>query len=122
MEWVSRRDCHELCAWWERNESDDYTDDELIMKRPPSGYFHAKEMTSETYDNGIVGGSFMYDRATVLIRTPDDVSGLKNNCLVKYQDDKWIVVSVQRKNIRNGMTEFAPERNVPHFFYIQLRR
>ena len=137
MEWVSRRDCHELCKWWSRNENDILNvpsdvpinadeqvipDDALIMKRPPNGTFWAKELTSEVYDNGTIGDSFMFDRSTVTIRTPDNVIGLKNNCIVEYQGEKWFVVSVQRKNIRNGMTEFAPENSVPHFFYIQLRR
>jgi len=168
-EWVSRRDYHEKCKWWSRDESfikanpynntftykigdlveynglvyqcvvnidipevfhenkwlsfdDANSSDELVMKRQPSGYFCAKEYSPEYYDNSVVGGAFMVDRATITIRTPDDVEGLKNNCIVEYQDDKWIVVSVQRKNVRNGMTEFAREKNVPHFFIIQMRR
>lgn len=125
-EWVSRRDCHEFCKWWVRNEGDEYTPDELIMKRPPSGTFYAKEFSPEYYDNNVVGGSFMFDRTTITIRTPDDVSTLqkqvKNNCIIEYQGEKWIAVSVQRKNIRNGMTEFTSERNVPHFFIIQMRK
>ena len=119
--WVSRRDCHEKCMWWERDESVE-GNDELIMQRAPSGTFMAKEIAPEYYDNGVVGGSFMYDRATTTIRTPDNVEGLKNNCIVKYRDEKWFVVSVQRKNIRNNMTEFAPENFVPHYYIIQLRR
>lgn len=169
MEWVSKRDYHEECIWWQRDEEEiqaleynqNYTykvgdvvsyqeilyqckvninmpeafspnkwikvadtgeDDELIMQRQPSGYFMAKEISAETYDSGIIGGAFRHDRSTVTIRTPENVIGLKNDCLVKYQDDVWRVVSVQRRNIRNGMTEFAIEDEVPHFFYIQLRR
>jgi hypothetical protein len=64
----------------------------------------------------------MSDRTTVTIRTPDDVTGIKNNCIVLYEGFAWRVVSVQRKNIRNGMTEFAEENDVPHFYYLQLRR
>lgn len=121
MNWVSRRDCHEFCSWWARNEGDEYTDDELIMKREPSGTFYAKEYSPEYYDNNMHAGAFMSDRTTVTIRTPDDITGIKQNCIVKYQGKKWIVVSVQRKNVRNGMTEFALEDDVPHFYYLQLR-
>ena len=123
MLWASRRDCHEECTWWSRNEEvGEEVNDELIMKRQPSGTFYAKEYSPEYYDGNNFAGSFRVDRTTVTLRTPDDISGIKNDDIVKYQGVKWIVTSVQRKNVRNGMTEFTYEDNVPHFYYIQLRR
>ena len=126
MFWESNRDCHEFCKWWGRDESEVNTDDELIMQREPNGTFWAKEYTPEFFDSNVTGGTFRHDRTTTTIRTPTNMEPMrkyiKNDCIVEYQHEKWIVVSAQRKNIRNGMTEFAEEDDVPHYWYISLRR
>lgn len=118
----SRTNCHELCKWWTRNESTDYEPDELIMQRIPSGTFMAKEVSPEQGQNVIVGGAFMVDKSSVTIKSPDDLSGIKENDLVLYQGEKWIVLSVQKTKARVQNTMFASDKNCSHFWYLELRK
>lgn len=119
---MSRRDCFEQCQWWERNEDNQYMDDELIMKNPSSGYFWAKEVTPENVRTNIIGGNFMFDQNTVAIRSPDNLGALKNNDIVLYQGEKWIVIDVQKKHFRERNLEFSTDGNSSHFWYVNLRR
>ncbi len=118
----STRGYNEYCHWWTRNEDDDFESNELIYKRIPSGSFWAKEEAPEQLRNNIISGSFMFDSAHTMIKTPDNVMSLKNNDLVKYQGELWIVVSVQKSKAKIANTMFAADRNCSHFWYIELRK
>lgn len=122
----SRRNCHERCLWWVRNESDDYESDELVYKRIPDGMFYAKEVSAETTDNNIIGGVAMIDRSNVTIESADDLMDIqryvlnKINVMVKYQDDFWRVESMQRRKSKIQNSEFANSNNVSHYWYLNL--
>lgn len=118
----SRRNYNEPCRWWTRREEDGYDSDEIIMQRVPSGKFDAKEVTAEQNQHNIIGDTFMVDRTSVTIKTPDDVYGLKDNDLVEYQGEKWLVQSVQKGKFRSQSTLFATDKNCSHFWYIELRK
>lgn len=118
----SRRDYHCLCRWWERDERDEFTSDELILKRIPSGAFWAKEISPEQMRNDIVGGVFNFDSSHVTVKTPDNCEKMKENDLVLYQNEYWIVVSVQKSKVKRGNTMFASDKFCSHFWYIELRK
>lgn len=118
----SRNTYNEPCKWWSRNEADENHSDTLIMSRTPSGIFNAKEVNPETKQNTIVGNTFMFDKTSVTIKTPDNVIGIKNNDLVLYQGEKWIVVDAQKRLSRNQHTYFAKDSHCSHFWYIELRK
>ena len=118
----SRRNYNEPCKWWSRNESEDNSSDELIMKRIPTGTFMAKEITAENFQNTQIGNTFMFDRTNITIQTPDDVYGIKNNDLVLYQDEKWIVINVSKRKARMQQSQFASDRYCSHYWYIELRK
>lgn len=118
----SRNTYNEPCKWWSRDEADENASDKLIMSRVPSGIFNAKEVNPETKQNTIVGNTFMFDKTTVTIKTPDNVIGIKNNDLVLYQGEKWIVVDAQKRLSRNQHTYFAKDSHCSHFWYIELRK
>ena len=118
----SRNTYNETCKWWGRNEDDEYTSDELVMKRVPSGTFQAKEINPESKQNRIIGNSFMFDRTNITIKSPDDLGNIKNNDLVLFRGEKWIVVSVQRTKARAQRTFFALDKNISHYWYIELRK
>lgn len=118
----SRRTYNEPCKYWTRNESDEHTSDELIMNRVPSGTFMAKEITAENIQNTQIGNTFMFDRSNITIMTPDNVYGIKNNDLVMFQGEKWIVVDVQKRKAHMQQSQFASDRHCSHFFYIELRK
>lgn len=118
----SRNTYNEPCKWWSRLETDKNESDEIIMSRLVSGTFCAKEVNPESKQNTIVGGAFMFDKTTATIKTPDDVTGIKNNDLVLYQGEKWIVVSAQRKVARNQQTYFVQNKHCSNYWYIELRK
>ena len=123
----SRRDYNHLCRWWVRDERDQFTSDELVYKRTPSGGFWAKEVSPEQLRNNVIGGTFMFDSSHVTIKSPDNLFALqeetaKNECLVEYDGELWIVVSIQKSKHKRGNTMFASDKNCSHFWYIELRK
>lgn len=118
----SRRTYNELCHWWSRNESDEYEDDELIMKQHPTGSFYAKEVSSEATHDVAVGGVFMFDKTTITLKSPDNLFGMKGNDLIEYQGEKWMVVNVQKKKTRISNSEFANDKDCSHMWYLEIRK
>ena len=119
----SRRDCNEFCRWWSRTDDEvRKQDNELVMKRIPSGTFWAKEISPEEYKKNIVAGDFIFDSSHTTIRSPDDCFGLKQDDLVEYQGETWIVVTVQKGKAKLSNTFFATDRNCSHYWYIELRK
>lgn len=118
----SRREYNEFCKWWSRNESDDFSSDELIMKRIPTGMFLAKEVSSENKQSDIISDSFMFDKTTITIKSPDNLNGLKQHDLILFRGEKWFVVTVQKSKAKIQNTFFANDKNCSHFWYIELRK
>lgn len=118
----SRNTYNETCKWWTRNEDDEYTSDELVMKRVPSGHFQAKEINPESRQNRIIGNAFMFDRTNITIKSPDNLEKIKNNDIVLFRGEKWIVSSVQKTKARAQRTFFALDKNVSHYWYLELRK
>ena len=118
----SRNTYNEPCKWWSRLETDPNDSDELVMSRLPSGSFCAKEVNPENKQNTVIGGAFMFDKTSVTIKTPDNVIGLKNNDIVLFRSEKWIVVTTQKRLSRNQQTYFANSQNCSYYTYIELRK
>ena len=118
----SRRNYNEFCRWWSRNEDDQYEANELISKRVPSGVFNAKEESPENLRNNVVADSFMFDSSHTMIKTPDNIMGIKNNDLIEYQGEFWIVVNVQKSKAKIQNTRYAYDKNCSHYWYLQLRK
>lgn len=131
----SRRTYNERCRWWSRNEQENDTtitngfdnvivgnSEELIMKKAPSGYFYAKEVSSESHSDLIVAGMYRVDKIIVTIATPDDLTGIKQNDYVEYQGKMWVVENFQTKKFRIQSSEFATADKVSHDWYLTLRR
>ena len=118
----SRRTFNEQCKWWTRNEDEENESNELIMKRVPNGIFMAKEVSAEVFQNNTIGNTVMFDRTNITIQTPDNVFGLKNNDLVLYQGEQWIVNNVSKRKAHIQQSHFAPDKYCSHFWYIELRK
>lgn len=118
----SRRNYNVCCKWWSRAENNDVEDDELIYERIPSGHFYAKEVTAEATSNNALSGVFMTEKTKVTIKSPDDLGKIKSKDLIEYQGEKWIVDSVQKSKARLQRTFFALDKNVSHYWYIELRK
>lgn len=117
----SRRNYNEPCRWWSRNEHSEYDDDSLIMKRVPTGTFMAREVSPETSQNAVIA-SFMFEKNTITIKTPDDINGITRNDLVEFQGEKWIVENVQKSKAKIQNTQYALDKKCSHFWYLNLRK
>lgn len=118
----SRRNYNEFCEWWSRDETDKYTAEELIMQRVPTGVFMAREYSPEVNQDAIVGGVFRFDKTTITIKTPDDVYGIKNDDIVRYDGEMWFVENVQKVKARIQNSMFVSDKACSHFWFISLRK
>lgn len=115
----SRRNMHNFCAFWVRDESGIGNSEEYVYKNKPTGYFYAKEIDAETVNNNIIFGAFMADQHHILIESADDLSGMTENSLVRYKGDIWRVENLQKRIILKE-TEYNSTTN--YYWYIQLVR
>lgn len=118
----SRVNFNELCRWWTRNESDTYEPDDLIIKRIASGQFHAREVSAEIRQDAVAGNEFMFDKTTITIKSPDDLSMIKNRDLVEFQGEIWNVQNVQKTKAKIQNTFFADDKHCSHYWYLELRK
>ena len=118
----SRATYNEPCKWWTRDERDKYTSDELIMRRIPSGVFVAKEVTAEQRQDMIISGTFLFDRSNITIKSPDNLNGIKQDDIVLFRNEKWLVVNVQKTKSKTQNTYFADSKNCSHYWYLELRK
>jgi len=119
----SRATYNDKCTWWSRNESEEDIElDELVMKRVPTGSFMAKEVSPLRKQDAQIGGVFQVEKHTITIKSPDDLSSIVQKDLVKFRDEFWIVVSVQRSKSRNQNTFFASDKNCSHYWYLELSK
>ena len=118
----SRATYNEKCRWWHRNENDEIDTDELVMKSIPSGSFLAKEVSPKRTQDIQVGGVFTFEKDTITIKSPDNLSDITTKDLVEFRGELWRVVTVQRSKARNQNTYFGRESNCSHYWYLELRK
>ena len=118
----SRRIYNEQCLFWYRDESKQFTPDELVHTRVADGSFFARELSGEEKRNNIIGGVFMFDSASVTIMSPDDLEQLKSEDIVMYEGEIWIIRNIQKRKSRINQSEFARDKNCSHYWYIDLRK
>ena len=116
----SRRTNYELCRYWIRNESEIVGNaSKWILNRVESGTFWAKEITAKENRMGQLGNVFAFDENHITIETDDDVDFMTRGCIVRYDDEIWIVDNVQSK-IHRKESEFDKEKH--YKYYINMRR
>lgn len=118
----TRRGYNEHCKWWSRNETDQYDNSELVYKRIPSGEFFAREVSPQMENNNIISGTFLFEKDTITIETPENLQGIKPNDYIMYQDEYWIVVDVQSRQVRQQQTEFMKHKRISHHWFLSLRK
>ena len=82
----------------------------------------AKQVSPATERENRVANLWLLQRSGLTIKTPDDLSGLKNNDLVLYEGEMWIIVSFQKIKARMQQSEFASDSKCSHFWYLEIRR
>ena len=115
--YTSRRDTFDKVFYWKRNE--DIKDlAKYVYETKPDGLFYAKEITPESEDGQQINNAFMFDNTTITIYTEDSVK-IEKNDIVKYDDEIWRVVNVQRQHIHKTH-QFM--KNGFYRTYLQLTR
>lgn len=115
----SRRNMHNYCPFWVRDESGVGNSEEYAYKNQPNGYFYAKETEAENDNNNVLFGAFMADSHRVMLESVDNINDLTENSIVKYKNNYWRVESLQKRIILKE-TQFSSISS--YHWYIQLVR
>ena len=119
----TRRGYNEICkVWSKRPEDDEIYDNEIIYKRIPDVVFYAREVSPIMQNNNILASVAMVERNTVTVETPENIQGVKPNDYIMYQDEYWIVVDVQSRQVRQQQTEFMKHKRISHHWFLSLRK
>ena len=95
--YTSRRDFFDQVLYWRRNEG--IRDLAIyVYETKPDGIFYAKEITPESEESQQVNNAFLFDNQTITIYTEDSININKND-IVKYDNEIWRVVNVQKNHI-----------------------
>lgn len=108
----SARGKYKLCEYFIRNEDEAVGDLSVyVLKNRASGIFYAIEVNNKALNRGEINNVFSYDENYITIETNDNVEGLKNGCVVKYNGHAWNVLNVQQtlhhKEAEFGNTEYS---------------
>lgn len=120
--WNSRRDMFNLCEYWSQDEReiDSNSKSRLIYNSVPTGTFMAKEVNSYSMEPQVIGEVFMVEQNTITIQTNDDVSLLKKNDFVKFDNNIYRVENIQKEIIKKQRQYSAKGYSCSYF--ISLRR
>jgi len=115
---VSHRGYNEKCKLWKRIKNS------FDFEGAPDDVFYAKEESEKSQDRDyFMGNSRVFmERDTILIKTPDNLFGIKTDDCVEYQGEKWFVVSAKREKVRNQQSELTSVSHVSYFWYLSLRK
>lgn len=114
---VGRRELHERCKFWVRDDEEKELS-EYVYNTTPSGWFYAKEITSEDLRKTQLNGVFMFDESLTTIYTTSGLN-IKKGDLIEYMGEIWFAQSVQKKRI-NKNRQFMSR---PSFeCYIQIKK
>ena len=110
------------CKYWTRRKDEEDFSDELIMKRVADGMFFAKEVSPETLSDETIGDSFLFDKTTLTIKSPNNLEKLKNDDIITIEDEKWLVVRAQCTISRSQNSLFLKRNKHSRYWYIELRK
>ena len=119
--WMTRRTNYIKCEWFNQIEDEEYVNLNEIRHLPsPAVIFYAKEVSGYSVDNQQFENLWMADSKRVTLTTNDDVKGMKNNDLVKFDGKIWRVDSVQ-PTPKNTQRQYRNKQYVSNTTLIQLK-
>ena len=103
----SRRTNYYRCVYWVRDERTSTGNAaKWVLDKKCSGCFYAKPVSVESNQMNTINGTWALDRDNIAIETDDKVNDLKRGCIVKYDNNLWLVESIQAK-IHLKKSEFS---------------
>ena len=116
----SRRANYEECEYWARNESERIGDaSQWILNKAPSGMFYAREISAKENRLAQLGNVFAFDENHIALETDDDIHFIRRGCIVRYNEEIWMVENVQSR-VHRKESQFDKEKH--YKYYINLRR
>lgn len=111
---LSRRSYPEICEWWQRTTSNQQLPlNKYYVELAPSGKFHAKEITNYSFDKREMM-DFRIGANSVTIESPDDISKIRVDDVVRFEGLMYRVQSKTKRKIRKTR-EFM---RTPLFVYV----
>lgn len=113
----SRRGKFRKCFYWLRNNKEPV--EALIHDISPTGIFYAVEASVISKVSNNIYGRILFDKQTVTLMTDDDIEDITQNCVIKYNDQIWLVIDVQIE-LHMKETQFSKKQHATRF--LTLRR
>lgn len=113
----SRRANYHKCLFWIRNQSGSAS--QWILNNEPSGAFYARPVSAKSGQMNALNGVWAFDNNHITIESDDEIDDLTRGCIVKYDDDLWLVESTQRLEHRKE-SEFS--KNTDYRYIIALTK
>ena len=116
---LSRRTYNNIAKWWSRSTFDGQIPlYKMAMSNAPSGTFHAKAISDYMF-NRKNEGDIRLSNSFVTIETPDDISAIMVDDLVRYEGILYRVDNVSKRQV-SKTKEFM--RHPVSVFVLQLTR
>lgn len=116
----SRRTNYNKCVYWIRDERDaSGSPQQWVNYKQPDGHFYARPVSPKNNQMNVLNGVWAMDTNHVTLETDDDVPNIARGCLVKYDDQLWLVESVQ-KQVHLKESEFC--KHTDYKYTISLTR
>lgn len=113
----SRRDYFLSVQYWLRNEKVE-TNSEYILNTIEDGTFYAKYLAPESSEKQQIDNMFSFDASNTTLKTEDNVGRLKQGDVVKFNNENWLVINVQKlKKINN----LQYDNNGSAYYYLSIK-
>lgn len=110
--YTSRRTFHIKCEWYKAKK-----DNQKLIYDTPKEIFYAKLANSINQSNDMVGGFLQIKHEAVTLMTPDNVEGMKPNDKVRFYNEDYRVISIQKRMIKKN-SEFMKKPS--YYTYIEV--
>lgn len=116
----SRRTNYHKCEYWIRDKrTASGTPSQWVLYNQSSGFFYAKPLSVKSTQMNVVNGVWALDNNHITLETDDDVIDIDRGCIVKFDEQLWLVEAVQRE-IHNKESEFC--KHIDYKYIISLTK
>ena len=97
---LSRKTYNAICEWWARSTFNGQLSlSKLGYELAPTGTFHAKAVSQFVFSKSNAGGDIRFSNSYVTIETPDDVSAIVADDLIRYEGILYRVENVSKRQV-----------------------
>lgn len=116
----SRRTNYHKCEYWIRDErTASGTPSQWVTYNQSSGTFYVKPVSVKSTQMDVVSGVWAIDKNRITLETDDEVTDIDRGCIIKFDDQLWLVEAVQRE-IHNKESEFS--KHIDYKYIISLTK